>query len=123
MAPGTNDVISVNSVNNDSNSDFFRDNTDGSLDIEYDGLTTVLFATTQGSSITIVPGGIYDLKFSIADTSDQILDSSVFIVGQSIATEPVPGPLPVLGAAAAFDYSRKLRIKQRGRTLHGERSA
>jgi hypothetical protein len=39
-----------------------------------------------------------------------VLTSFTDIISQTTAP-PVPGPLPVLGAAAAFGYSRKLRSR------------
>ncbi len=51
----------------------------GAFDTEMDGLTVVLTATG-----TLVPG-VNHIKLAIADAGDQILDSNVFIRGQSFA--------------------------------------
>ncbi|HUG84284.1 MAG TPA: choice-of-anchor L domain-containing protein [Euzebya sp.] len=71
--------VSVNTVNSGANSGFFRPNPfsfDGPspLDIELDGLTTTLPCESA-----IVRGGTNHLKLAIADASDPILDSGVFI--------------------------------------------
>jgi hypothetical protein len=58
----------------------------GAFDTEMDGLTVVLTATG-----TLVPG-VNHIKLAVADAGDQVLDSNVFIRGQSF----------VCGAAGAY---------------------
>lgn len=133
LVPGTNTPVSINNVNNGNpvgtgtitNSSFYRDNSPGnnsggvagSIATQYDGVTTVLKSTAAG----LKPGEEYTLSFAIADTSDGIYDSGVFLLGGSIkdpekvtTQEPapgasVPGPLPLLGVGAALGWSRRLR--------------
>jgi hypothetical protein len=38
-------------------------------------------------------------------------------MGNTVTQQPVPGPLPLLGAATMFGFSRKLR--RRIQTVHG----
>lgn len=74
LLPVSNDVVSINTVNNDSNSSYYRDNTVLGLDLQYDGLTTVLTASALNLS-----AGIHSFEFFIEDVTDKILDSGVFI--------------------------------------------
>lgn len=116
LIPGsTSTPVSINNVNPGTNSSFFRDNSiPGAIQTQYDGLTTVLKSVTP----SLMPGVEYTLSFAIADVVDGSLDSGVFLKGGSITqtapeTDSVPGPLPLLGAAAAFGWSRRLRRRIR----------
>lgn len=87
--------VTINSVNAERNSDLYIDNemqaADGGRDTELDGLTTVLTFTAQ-----VTPGEPNILKLVIADVDDNLLDSVVFIEGNSLrsmATEPPPQPI------------------------------
>lgn len=68
--------VSINFLNVASYSDFFIDNSTGesSQYIQYDGMTTLLPAVAN-----VTPGNTYRLKFAIADVSDAIYDSGLFI--------------------------------------------
>jgi MYXO-CTERM domain-containing protein len=124
LIPGTSTPVSINNVNAGNpkgssckNCSFYVDNSPGSsaggvpgpVETQYDGLTSVLKSTALG----LKPGVEYTLSFAIADTGDSSLDSGVFLLGGSVKdsgpTNSVPGPLPLLGAAAAFGWSRRLR--------------
>lgn len=117
LIPGTSTPVSINNVNNGNpfgssgtNSAFFRNNPQGTgtIETQYDGLTTVLKSTALG----LKPGVEYTLSFAIADTGDRSLDSGVFVLGgsvKSVEDDAVPGPLPILGAGVAFGWSRRLR--------------
>lgn len=89
MVPGTSSPISVNSINDVANSDFYRNNVantnniqDLGLNIALDGLTTVITASAPSLS-----PGIHVMKFAIADTSDGNLDAAVFIERGSFTNE------------------------------------
>jgi hypothetical protein len=58
----------------------------GAVDTEMDGLTVVLTATA-----TINPG-LNHIKLAIADAGDHVLDSNVFIQGESFLCVPPPSP-------------------------------
>ena len=125
LIPGTSTPVSINNVNNGnpvgsgtiSNPTFYRNNSPGSnaggvpgpYETQYDGLTTVLKSVATG----LKPGVEYNLIFAVADTSDTILDSGVFLKGGSVkrAEEEAPAPLPLLGAGAALAWSRRLRSR------------
>ncbi len=93
--PGGAGIVSINNVNNGSNSAYFIDNSTLApfLDTQYDGLTTVLVAFATGIT------GTNSFEFLIKDLGDDILDSGVFIeAGTFSGSNPVPEP----GALALF---------------------
>jgi hypothetical protein len=69
------------------------------------GIPSALFSsfssTTEGSIIPVLPG----------ETSTAALAFSTIngVTSYALEASAVPGPLPILGVAAAFGYSRKLR--------------
>jgi gliding motility-associated-like protein len=99
LVPGTNIPVTINSINSGTagggynistcqamgaGSPFsqYYINNSGSTTIVYDGLTTTLTATHD-----IEPCGLYTIKLAIADLSDNIYDSGVFIKSNSFSTE------------------------------------
>ena len=77
----TGDAITINTVNNGTNSAYFIPNSGGcggggNNNIEYDGYTTVLTAT---ANIPNTNCQVYHLRLAIADGSDSALDSGVFL--------------------------------------------
>lgn len=93
-----NDPISVNTINNGSNSSLYIDNpvASPSVDLKVDGLTTAIVISVLG----LAPGN-HNMKFAIADVSDSILDSIIFIGAGSFSSEPpsevpLPAALPLL---------------------------
>lgn len=90
--PGTAGTsVAINNVNNGqtnpasgpcTNCAYFVDNsTTGALTVEYDGMTTELAAAA-----TICPCETYHIKLAISDAGDQILDSGVFLKGNSFSS-------------------------------------
>ncbi|MFN0203793.1 MAG: choice-of-anchor L domain-containing protein, partial [Bacteroidia bacterium] len=80
LIPGTAVPVSINNVNNGTtntgpciNCAFYVDNT-GGASVQYDGFTVPLVA-----SAWVTPGQSYHIKLAIADGSDGILDSGVFL--------------------------------------------
>ncbi len=89
IVPGLlNQNVAINSVNNLSNTAFYRDNSifepcgSGSPvapdDIEFDGFTTVLTAVANVTACET-----YHIKLIIADRGDDIYDSAVFLKANS----------------------------------------
>jgi uncharacterized repeat protein (TIGR03803 family) len=87
VLPGTATAVSINTVNQISNTQFFRGNdlnqTPGgaTINTEMDGLTTVLTVT-----VNVLKGQTNHIKLAVADVSDRIYDSNVFIRSASFAS-------------------------------------
>lgn len=87
LIPGTSEAVSINNVNSVDNSAFFNQNINPPFfDIEYDGFTNVF----SFAALDLVPPGVHHFKMAIADSSDSILDSAVFIQGNSFSGLPTP---------------------------------
>ncbi len=96
LLPGTTTIVSINNVNggnplgtNPQNPQFFINNDfqipfTAPLNIEMDGLTVVL--TVQAA---VNAGQTNHIKLAIADTSDGVLDSNVFIKAGSFVSSSV----------------------------------
>lgn len=81
LVPGTNQAVTINNVNNGSNTAYFLDNA-GGQHIQYDGITQGLSAVTA-----VQPCATYHLKLIVADASDRKYDSGVFIA--KVESNPV----------------------------------
>ena len=90
--PGTTTAVSINNVNNVSNSSFYIDNGDGfsppqNTDptvTQLDGITVVLEA-----SYAVQCNQTYHIKLAIADAGDAAFDSGVFLEGGSFSSAGV----------------------------------
>ncbi len=79
-----NTPVSINNVNNVSNSTYFVNNPSGSPTIEYDGFTVVLTAWCH-----VVPCLNYHIKIAVADAGDWVLDSGVFLEAGSFSSNGI----------------------------------
>jgi hypothetical protein len=89
--------VSVNTINNgnpfgslpSSHPELYRNNDlqdgGGAIDTEMDGLTVVLTCEAP-----VIPNATNHIKLAIADGSDRILDSNVFLRAGSFSTTPPP---------------------------------
>jgi hypothetical protein len=126
LVPGTSTPITINNVNPNSNSSFYVNNvanTNGlpvaGRAIRLDGITTVITAQALGLS-----PGEHTMKFVVADASDFIYDSAVFLAAGSFTNEPTttggevpePGTLTLLGLGLAG--LAKARKRRRSRDLN-----
>lgn len=82
------DVVSINNVNNGSNSSQYNDNDFGDYNgnppfpnFQYDGFTDLLTATAP-----VICGDTFHIKLAIADVGDHIFDSAVFLEEGSFGT-------------------------------------
>ena len=87
LTPGTVAPITVNTVDQTTNSLFYVPNGDGTYDTEFDGFTVVLTCRAA-----VNPGVKNTLRLVIADASDGILDSGVFLQASGVSSNPI-GPL------------------------------
>ena len=91
LIPGTTTPISIDTVNLKQNSDYYNDNQKKAFPFEYNGFTDVITIVMKGLS-----PGKHTMTIAIADTGDRILDSGVFIQGESFVETPVPEPATML---------------------------
>jgi len=80
LPDGMDTPVQINSVNNQQNWEYYRDNDDG-LSLQYDGLTSDFLGVKKSltARAQVQPCSTYHLKFAIADRGDGIFDSGVFI--------------------------------------------
>ncbi|MBI5217977.1 MAG: choice-of-anchor L domain-containing protein [Bacteroidia bacterium] len=83
LIPGTSTPVTINNVNNGTNSGYYHDNT-GGLNLQYDGYTTVLTATAD-----VIPCQTYHMKLIITDVYDGLYDSSVFLESGSFTSPSI----------------------------------
>ncbi len=78
--PAIGTPIQINSVNNNDNWQFYRDNQEGQS-VEYDGLTSDYLGIKKSltAQVNVDPCNTYKLKLAIADRGDAQWDSGVFI--------------------------------------------
>jgi subtilisin-like proprotein convertase family protein len=80
IVPGTTTPVTINTINNGSFFQFYNDNENGAVNIEFDGFTTLMTAFKDG----LQQCGIYTLSLRIADGSDDQLDSGVLLQENSL---------------------------------------
>lgn len=85
VVPGTTTPVSINTINNGSFWQFYNDNTNGAVPIEFDGFTTLMTASMD----SLIQCGVYTLSLRIADGSDFILDSGVLLQENSLVQSNV----------------------------------
>lgn len=78
LIPNTNTPITINSVNDMDNSEYYVDNEGGEW-VQYDGYTVPLKAAAR-----VVPNTMYHLIMAIADAGDWSFDSGVFLKANSL---------------------------------------
>ncbi|MBC7865155.1 MAG: T9SS type A sorting domain-containing protein [Bacteroidia bacterium] len=71
--PGTSLPVTINNVNASTNSSFYHDNSAGQL-CAFDGFSLSLTSTTA-----VTPNQTYHFKIGVADASDMIYDTGVFL--------------------------------------------
>ena len=96
VLPGSNALVSINSVNGGSvgsegssdnpcilsNSNLYRPNSSSS--VEYDGWTSILTAMSN-----VIPCSTYTLTIAIADVKDRLYDSAVFLESKSFTSTEI----------------------------------
>ena len=97
LIPGTNTPISIATVNNATNSQYYIDNQFGNT-IEFDGFTTTLTAVAA-----VQCGQSYHIKLAIADASDGVWDSGVFLEAGSFSSAGTVQILPDVSYSTTND--------------------
>jgi PKD repeat protein len=106
MVPNLPDPVSINTINDLTNSQYYIDNA-GGQDISFDGYTTELIASTM-----VTPNETYHIKIAIADISDSAFDSGIFLgieslCGDSLLVPPAESNLSVDGSTVTFENNSK----------------
>jgi hypothetical protein len=106
LTPGTSVPVTVNTINHNVNTGLYHDN-EGGTETEFDGYTTPLLAIA-----VVEPNVSHRVRIAIADASDTLLDSAVFIAqggisGSLIAPIIVP---EFTGIEARFGESNTVRL-------------
>ena len=102
--PGTMTPASINTINLDTNSMYYIDYVaNGGMDTELDGISTELPA-----SFVALPNETYHIKIAIADVSDAVFDSGVFIgveslCGDSLVVPPAIASMSLDGNTVAIE--------------------
>jgi hypothetical protein len=80
LVPGTNTVVSINTINADTNATLYNDNSTLLIpNLFCDGYTVPMFASIGN----LIVGQTYHITLAITDASDAALDSWVFLGGNS----------------------------------------
>jgi uncharacterized repeat protein (TIGR01451 family) len=99
--PGTATGTDINTVNNVTNSGFYRDNTSTTAppitDIKMNGATTVFI-----NAFNVVPGTTYTITIRIADVADAQFDSVVFVSTSTILNNPPALDLSLIASGTSF---------------------
>lgn len=73
LIPNSSTAVTINNVNQNSNTAYYQNNNNGTS-VQYDGFTKGLKAISR-----VVPCDTFHLKLVVADVSDKLWDSGVFI--------------------------------------------
>lgn len=88
LVPGTNQPVAINNVNAGSFQNFFINNgngiSGGGSSVQFDGFTRPFIAESS-----VIPCQMYTITMAIADVSDGIYDSAVFLEAQSFSSSEV----------------------------------
>lgn len=81
FTPATNDLVSIDTINNTSSSNLYMDNpeTTDTYNSEMDGSTVVL-----SIKVPVNPAGTNTIKIALGDGGDGALDSNVLIAANSV---------------------------------------
>ncbi len=97
LTPGTGNPVTINTINHLRNQGLYQDN-EGGADTQFDGYTSPLLAVA-----VVEPGTTNHIRIAIADTSDPVLDSAVFIAQGGISGSQIaPIIIPKQDSVEAF---------------------
>ena len=115
LIPGTAIPVSINTVNEGQNAEYFTNNNGSGLDIEYDGLVGANDAYRLVATGAVTPGVVNTISLIIGDVSDGFIDSGVLLRGGSFTSigRPTPPGAPEPGALALLALGGALRVLRR----------
>lgn len=95
LIPSTGDFVSIDNVNNNTNSSWYVNNPYPSnpYPIEYDGFTVPMTINVDG----LVCGELYRLVFAVSDVDDNLKDSAILISANSIKSSFNVDNLTIVG--------------------------
>ena len=96
--PGSSTPISVTTLNQNVNSEFYVGNEEGDYNVEFDGFTKTLQAKGP------VSAGINTMKIAIADNVDHNYDSYILMKGSSFQCLTSPSPAAPRGSGSGGKY-------------------
>jgi hypothetical protein len=123
LIPGTTTTpVSISTVNDQDNSQYYYNNSAGQYAIQYNGLVGGLASQPLFASATVTPGLEYTILLGVEDVGDLQLDSGVMLAaGSLVATgipepppEPIPEPATLLTSASGLVVLARY-IRRRGR--------
>jgi hypothetical protein len=118
FVPGTSTPINATTVNGNSHSQYFTSNTDGSRNIQYDGLVGVNSSFPLTATGSVNPNQVNTIQLVIADVGVAYYDSGLmlggmFTNGESVSWVPTPEPGTfVLMGSGALVLVRRLRNRR-----------
>ncbi len=85
VVPSSSDIVSINSINNTTNSSYYINNypTGAVPGIDDPNFTPDGFTTTMQVGMSVVPAATYTIKMVVADVSDPLWDSYVLLHNKS----------------------------------------
>lgn len=84
LIPSTTTPVTIDNVNDITNSAYYTNNPAGTLSTQFDGMTVVMTATYP-----VVPCTTYHIKLAVGDARDYVYDSAVFLKARSFNSEPI----------------------------------
>ena len=84
LISGTNTPVSINNVNQNTNTQYYYNNDNGEH-LQFDGMTNTLIAKEN-----VTPCETYHIRLAIADAADPIFDSGVFLKAGSFSSGTIP---------------------------------
>ena len=108
LVPGTGQPITINTVNINSNAQFFIDNQLGTRFTQMDGFTTVIPVI-----LSVEPGVLNHIKFAIADQDDGDVNSWALIAGLGSNRVDVYRPLRYVYDATSDTYDGNVTVVNR----------
>ncbi len=122
LVPGTSQPVSINTINggnpfgtNAKHPELFRNNAlpGATINTEMDGLTVVL-----SCAASVTANATNHIKLAVADGSDAVLDSNVFLKAHSFTTETTPPSCALTGVIAGPPKQLQITVQDTGSGLN-----